>query len=192
MLQGSELRGKGVVESRAEAEVVVAEVAPLNADVVGCESGHHVASDHDRQNRFLMNLMQCWFCQRHLLQLSHVTACRRRPGPPLITHLRRLLMPAGNDVVARTGMVVVSGTAVPFRLRRRWLSSLRRRGLSHFRRRSPLPFRRRRLSPFLLRVPSSVRESPHHSLSEGLQWYCEIWRHPPSDRRHDVQLPHSG
>jgi hypothetical protein len=120
MLQGSGLKEEDVVESKAGAEVVVAEVAPLNAVVVDCESGHHVASDHDWQNRFLMNLTQCWFCQRHLLQLSHVTACRRRPGPPFITHLRRLLMPVGHGtVVSETGRVVVPGTIVPFRLRRR-------------------------------------------------------------------------
>jgi len=196
MLQGSGLKNEGVVDSRAGAEVVVAEVAPLKAVVVDCESGHHVASDHDWQNRFV-DLTQCWFCQRHLLQLSHVTHCRRRPGPPLITHLRLLPMPAGRGiVVSKTGRVVVSGTVVPFRLRRRWLSSLRRRWLSHFRRRSLSPFPpfcRRQPSPFLLRLPSGVAESPHHrSLSEELQWYCAVWRHRPSDCRHDVQLPHSG
>lgn len=189
MLQGSGLKGRGVVESRAGAEVVVAEVVPLKAVVVDCESGHHVASDHDRQNRSLMNLTQCWFCQRQLLQLSHVTACRRRPGPPHITHLRLLPMPAGRGfVVSKTGRVVVPGTIVPFRLRRRWLSSLRRRSLSPF-----PPFCRRQPSPFLLRLPSGVAESPHHrSLPKELQWYCAVWRHRPSDCRHDVQLPHSG
>lgn len=191
-LQGSGFKDGGAVESRAGAEVVVAEVAPLNADVVGCKSGHHVASDHERQNRFLMNLTQCWLSQRHVLQLSHVTACRRRPGPPLITHFRRLLIPAGGGiVVSKKGGVVVLGAVVTFRLRRRWLSSFRRRWPFPFRRRSLTPFWRRRLSPFRLRLPSGVAESPHHtSLSEELQLYCTVCRHRPSDCMHDVQLPH--
>lgn len=120
MLQGSGSNGEGVVDSGARAEVEVVVVAPLKADVVGLKSGHHVLSDHDRQNFLLMNLTQCWLSQRQLLQLSHVTPWRRRPGPPLITHLRRLLMPDEDGiVVSETGRVVVSDTVAPFRLRRR-------------------------------------------------------------------------
>lgn len=46
-LQGSGPTEGGDVENKAETEVVVVVVAPLNADVVGCKSGHHVLSDHD-------------------------------------------------------------------------------------------------------------------------------------------------
>jgi len=59
MLQGSGSSGEDVVDTGARAEVVVVVVAPLKVDVVGCESGHHVVSDHDRQNLLLMNLTQC-------------------------------------------------------------------------------------------------------------------------------------